>query len=158
MKKSSNSFSKSIVFIIILFILIQQVIPMVYIVDGSSMLPTYKEGQITLIDYYHFNSQYTFQDVVVIQLKSTHTKMIKRIIGVAGDHVQIIDNKLYINEIEIEEDYLYEPMQSKDMDFIIPENKFFVLGDNRNKSIDSRKLGLIDQEDILGKVIYVKEK
>ena len=158
MKKSSNSFSKPIVFIIILFILIQLVIPMIYIVDGSSMLPTYKEGQITLIDYYHFNSHYSFQDVVVIQLKSTHTKMIKRIIGIPGDHVQITDNKLYINEVEIEEDYLYESMESKDMDFIIPENKYFVLGDNRNQSIDSRKLGLIDQEDILGKVIYVKEK
>lgn len=155
MKKLSNPLPKYIIVLIVFFVVFQLFIPMVYIVDGDSMYPTYKDGQITIVDYYGVDKEYKNGDVVVIENLSQRTKMIKRIIGCGGDHVVIKDNQLYVNDVLLEEDYLYEPMINQDMDFIIQEGKYFVLGDNRNNSIDSRKLGLIDKEDIVGKVTDV---
>lgn len=154
MKKSSNSLPKYIFILIVFFVLFQLFIPMVYIVDGDSMYPTYKDGEITIVDYYGIEKNYENGDIVVINNKSSHTKMIKRIIGSEGDHVVIKDNLVYVNDVLLEEDYLNEPMINNDMDFIIQKEKYFVMGDNRNYSIDSRKLGLIDKEDIIGKVMY----
>ena len=67
----------------------------------------------------------------------------------------IKNNELFINDVQQTEDYILEKMNTKDMDFIIPENNLFVLGDNRgNDSIDSRQIGLIHTKNVLGKVIY----
>lgn len=154
MNGASKSLPKYIFVLIVFFVLFQLFLPMVYIVDGVSMEPTFNAGDITIIDYYGINKKFSNGDIVVINNDSQHTKMIKRIIGSEGDHVIIKDNQVYVNEELLEEDYLLEPMLNKDMDFIVQKNKFFVLGDNRNNSIDSRNIGLVDISDIIGKVIY----
>ena len=78
---------------------------------------------------------------------------IKRVIALPGEHVQIKDGKVYINEEELEENYLQEGIVTDIMgvgfdDFIVPENCIFAMGDNRNHSTDCRAFGCIPLEEI----------
>ena len=86
------------------------------------------------------------------------TSYIKRVIGLPGDHVQIKNGKVYINEEELEEDYLQPGIITDDAegifyDIIVPENTVFAMGDNRNSSVDCRGFGCIPLEKIEGKVL-----
>lgn len=86
------------------------------------------------------------------------TSYIKRVIGLPGDHVQIKNGKVYINEEELEEDYLQSGIITDDeegmfSDIIVPENTVFAMGDNRNSSVDCRAFGCIPLERIEGKVL-----
>ena len=85
------------------------------------------------------------------------TSYIKRVIGLPGEHVQIKDGKVYINDKELEEDYLQPGIVTDDFggifsDIIVPENTVFALGDNRNSSVDCRFFGCIPLDKIEGKV------
>ena len=96
------------------------------------------------------------QEVVI--LKQNAEILVKRVIGLPGDRLQIDNNVVFINDKELLEPYkILLPNRSiKYMDEIeIPENKYFVMGDNRNFSIDSRYFGFIDKKDILGRVFMV---
>ena len=86
------------------------------------------------------------------------TSYIKRVIGLPGDHVQIKNGKVYINEEELEEEYLQPGIITDDAegifyDIIVPENTVFAMGDNRNSSVDCRAFGCIPLEKIEGKVL-----
>ena len=83
---------------------------------------------------------------------------IKRVIALPGEHVQIKDEKVYINGEVLKEEYLAEgevtnPEGGQFIDLIVPENTVFVMGDNRDNSGDSRKFGCIPYEKIEGKVV-----
>lgn len=85
------------------------------------------------------------------------TSYIKRVIGLPGDHVVIQDGKVYINDEEIEEDYLQEGIVTDNghgncIDVVVPENCVFVMGDNRSQSTDSRCFGCIPLDKIESKV------
>ena len=84
---------------------------------------------------------------------------IKRVIGLPGDHVQIVDGKVYINGQILQEDYLAENVytgatDSEDhfFDIVVPENHVFAMGDNRRQSTDCRRFGCIPLEKIESKV------
>lgn len=84
---------------------------------------------------------------------------IKRVIGLPGEHVQIKDGKVYINDVELEESYLNENVytDSKDgafTDFVVPEGCVFAMGDNRSQSTDCRKFGCIPLNKIESKVLF----
>lgn len=81
---------------------------------------------------------------------------IKRVIGVAGDHIQIKDGKVYLNGVEQEEEYLREGIETTSEvydDIIVPEGYVFAMGDNRTKSTDCRAFGCIPIEKIESKVL-----
>ena len=123
-------------------------------VAGNSMYPTYKDCQIIFGDNVNENTDLEIGDVVVF--KSTETKgekYIKRIEAVPGDTVQIKDGILYRNGNRIDEGF--EDMEDAglfDKETKLGENEYFVLGDNRNKSIDSRDIGLVHRSSILYKI------
>ena len=81
---------------------------------------------------------------------------VKRIIGLPGDTVNIRDNQIYINNAEepLDEPYIAEPMKTPDASYAVPEGHYFMMGDNRNRSTDSRfsEVGFIPYDDIIGKV------
>ena len=104
---------------------------------------------------------YRFQDIErfdIVVIKMDDEYLIKRVIGLPGDHVQIKNGKVYINEEELEEDYLQPGIITDDAegifyDIIVPENTVFAMGDNRNSSVDCRAFGCIPLEKIEGKVL-----
>jgi signal peptidase I len=83
-------------------------------------------------------------------------KLVKRVIGVAGDEVDIKDGYVYLNGKKLEEPYTKGETMPKEfkLPFKVGENELFVLGDNRLVSKDSRKFGPIDYNQVEGKAIY----
>jgi len=127
-------------------------------VEGSSMEPSYQENDNILIS--HVNSEYERFDVVVIKMDSK-VYYIKRVIGLPGDYVEVIDNQLFINGYLQEQDFLAEDaitvcdvFGETSCSFLVPEGEYFVLGDNRQYSEDSRVFGTISEAQIEGKVVY----
>lgn len=90
-------------------------------------------------------------------LEINKTSYIKRIIGVSGDKIQIKNGKVYLNEEELQETYLVKgtiTSQSNYNEIVVPEGYVFVMGDNRNESMDSRDFGCIPVEKIEGVVWF----
>lgn len=132
-------------FIILYFVQISRVV-------GISMEPTYHEGNIVLVDkVFYKQSEPEHNDIVVV--KYGNEQIIKRVVAVSGDKLELKDNELYLNGELLEENYINEKMENNDFSYEIPEGKIFVMGDNRNHSIDSRIIGYIDfEDDVVGKV------
>ena len=129
-------------------------------VQMTSMVPTFKEGNIVLVDKVLYkNSSPQRNDIVIVDYVDAakkETYIIKRVIGIGGDHIDIKDNQVYLNGKLLEEDYINGVMtNNEDMSIDIPEGKVFVMGDNRNNSLDSRRLGYFDfKEDVVGEVFF----
>lgn len=90
-------------------------------------------------------------------LEVNKASYIKRVIALPGEHLQIKDGKVYINDVELQEDYLQPQITTSTencpfYDLVVPENCVFVMGDNRPESTDSRRFGCIPLEKIEGKV------
>ncbi|MDO5812657.1 MAG: signal peptidase I [Bacillota bacterium] len=127
-------------------------------VNGSSMENTYFQNNIVLIDKVFYKRQQPKRnDIIIVDYDDglDDTLIIKRVIAVGGDHLDIINNEVYINGKKIKENYIKEKMDTEDLSVDIPKGKVFVMGDNRNHSLDSRKLGYFDfKDDVIGKVFF----
>jgi len=149
---------KSYLIIILVVVVLRTFIITPVRVNGSSMVPNLKEGQILLLE--KVDKKYSRFDVVVIDYEENgkKEKIIKRIIGLPGDHVSYKNNTLYINNQKIEEPFIDGKTTDFDLSSLgsynVPENKYFVLGDNRPISKDSRYIGFIDEKNINGKIIF----
>ena len=106
---------------------------------------------------YNYNPANWFDNLIYNILELNKTSYIKRIIGIPGDRIQIIDKKVYLNGEELKEEYLEEKVTTGKFnynDIIVPEGYVFVMGDNRTGSIDSRIFGCIPIDRIEGKVKF----
>lgn len=144
----------SYVIIILVVVLVRTFIITPVRVVGSSMDKTLKEGEILLLE--KIDKKYKRYDIVVI--KENNERIIKRIIGMPGESVKIVEGVIYINGESIEDKYASSytgdfSLDKFDLD-VIPEDSYFVLGDNRIVSKDSRLLGPINKKKIQGKAIY----
>ena len=144
----------SYVIVIVLALLIKEYIFSPIKVNGSSMYPTLEDGDIMILNEigYHLNGINRF-DIVVV--KKDNDRIIKRVIGLPGETVSYKDNKLYINGNEVKEDFTHDITHNFDLSEIdvevIPEDYYFVVGDNRGNSKDSRMIGLVSKSEIKGK-------
>ena len=138
------------VLIIIAVILIRTFIITPVRVDGASMDQTLEDGQILLL-YKLANIDYG--DIVVLDEEKENEIIIKRIIGMPGDTVSIENNTVYVNDEEIEEDYAYGETSDYE-EITLEDDEYFILGDNRPISKDSRYFGPVKEDEIIGKVIF----
>ncbi|MCL2088347.1 MAG: signal peptidase I [Oscillospiraceae bacterium] len=128
-------------------------------IEGTSMIETLHEKDIVLVSDFLFEPK--FGDIVVLNLPSNFSKpIIKRIIGLPGDTIDIDDSEgiIYVNGKELDEPYTTSPTYRKshsiDYPLVVGEDMVYVLGDNRNGSTDSRSIDCIDKNAILGKAFF----
>lgn len=146
------------VIIIVVVILIRSFIITPVIVSGNSMKPNYNDGELLLVRKIGYNEK-TINRFDVVVIKKDKEEIIKRIIGLPGEHISYKNNKLYVNDKLISEEYTHLDTKDFNLEEIctcstIPEGKYLVLGDNRPISKDSRTIGLIDIKDIVGQSIF----
>ena len=145
---------------IIAFIFTQYIIVNAQVPTGS-MKNTIMEGDRLI----GFRLSYIFSkpergDIIIFKYPDDETQnFVKRVIGVPGDVVQIIHGTVYVNGEELDEPYLKEPMDDNETEetYVVPEGHYFVMGDNRNDSLDSRywKTSIyVSEKKILAKVIF----
>lgn len=123
-------------------------------VSGDSMYPNYKNGDVVVVSL--SKKEINRFDVVVFNDEETNKFLIKRVIGLPGERVQIIDDYILVNDVLID-DYVHVTMGTAGLakdEIELGENEYFVLGDNRTNSKDSRMLGAINVDDMIGKAVY----
>lgn len=133
-------------------------------VRERSMQPTVNDGDIVLVNK-AFYGEPERGDIIVFKSslkdeKGEEMRLIKRVIGISGDEITIRDNKVYVNNEPLNEEYIYENPAGIENTyeapnkFVVPEDKVYVLGDHREVSRDSRQLGAIDKDKIIGKAFF----
>lgn len=152
--KEKNKEILSYIIIIVVVLLIKTYIATPVKVNGNSMNNTLKDNDIMILDKitYRFQKIERF-DIVV--LKNGDDYLIKRVIGLPGETVEYKNNKLYINGKNVDEKFIHEKTDDFVMNEKIPDDCYFVVGDNRPISKDSRYIGVINKKDILGKTSLV---
>ena len=138
------------IIIVVVVVLIRTFIATPVRVDGDSMNKTFKNGDILIL--YKLSKINRF-DVIVLHEEKDNEKIIKRVIGMPGDTVAIKDGEIYIKKKKIDDKYAYG--MTSDYDRItLKSDEYFILGDNRLISKDSRYFGPIKEKEIKGKVIF----
>lgn len=142
-----------------------------FTVDGISMYPTLDGGNGANLDDDENNGETLFLNkmakikrgdiVVFVPDKGTFAgrTLVKRVIAIGGDHVQIKDNEVYLNGQLLVEDYTndQEPaIYDQDLDFYVEEGNVFCMGDNRNHSSDCRVFGQVSLDTVVGRCFLIK--
>lgn len=142
-------------------------------VEGSSMEPNFFTGERVYTNRLSewlgstpfgksLGLDYHIGDIIVFKSPSMDAPLIKRVIGMPGDSIELKDKKVYVNGKEIVEEYLPQGLTTGSGTYMkegevktVPDNHYFVMGDNRTVSLDSRyiQVGFIDRAWILGKVV-----
>lgn len=164
----------------VIALLINTFVLQTYKVQGQSMMPNVHENDYTVI--YKMSGNYDYNDIVIIDSRVQRDRTIrdslyenallslftgrrdeylwiKRVIGKPGDQLEFRDNKLYRNGELLDEPYINEQMRNNPNQIIdVPERHLFVMGDNRNHSSDSRFIGSIPFDHVIGKVVFRKSE
>lgn len=137
------------------------------VISGTSMEDTYQAKEFHLM-YNGFNLVPKHSDIVVIKYNNFNDRhwglvdgskkyslIIKRVIGVPGDTIEIRDNTVYLNHQKLDEPYLKAHEAFDDMEaYTLAQDEYFVMGDNRDESLDSRLIGPVYSEEIYGIIIF----
>ncbi len=128
-------------------------------VEGTSMMPGLVDQERIFINKYAYRlGPIERGDVVVFRYPGDSSKnYIKRIVGVPGDRIEIVRGAVMVNGTQLEEPYV--PSEFRDQrsmsEITMSANSYFVLGDHRNLSSDSRDFGMVEQDAIFGKAVFV---
>lgn len=152
-KKIGKEYGIYIILLIVVILLKIFVVSFI-VVNGTSMMNTLKNKDIMVLNKIIYQVQDIKRfDIIVIKEKDTY--IIKRVIGLPGEKIEYKNNKLYVNGRYIKEDFYHKKTDDFSLEELgtteVLENQYFVLGDNRTNSADSRMIGLIPKKDIMGK-------
>lgn len=123
---------------------------------SQTQMSTFDVDMNNPVAIYDYKPKGIFAKFSYYVLEFNKTSYIKRVIGVAGDHIKIESGKVYLNGQELNEPYLRDGIKTEQKvftDIIVPENCVFVMGDNRPQSMDSRSFGCIPLEKVESKVV-----
>ena len=125
-------------------------------VEGMSMAPTLEDQDRLIVNklIYRISSPRKGDIVMLYYPVNPDKSFVKRVIAEENDLVRIVDGRVYVNDVPLEDDYVPSEFRSHD-DFgplMIPEGYYFVMGDHRNNSSDSRHWGMVPKKYIIGKV------
>lgn len=166
--KNEDKVDKKVLVVLCVAILLRLFVVETVYVKGPSMEPNFHHGDIVALHKVGLKA-FDYGDVLVCRIDENGEKknIIKRVVGLPGDTIefsstQVNDRTFYTlvrNGEEIEEDYAKESMTgigNMNYPLTVPEGKCFVMGDNRNQSLDSRKkvIGLVADDTIKGKVVF----
>ena len=148
-----------------------------FIVDGISMYPTLDGGNGAIIEG-NSDEERTNGEVLYLNKKATvkrgdivvftpdwivddntgkYASLVKRVIALGGDHIQITDGKVYINDELLDEPYINsDSVMVDEIDLIVPDGQMFCMGDNRSHSADSRVYGCASLDSLVGKCFLIK--
>ena len=149
----------SIIIAVALVLVIYNYVGQLVRVDGASMQPTLYTDQrvlVTKIPYWN-DENIERVDIVITKYPGSKENFVKRIVALPGDTIRITDGILYINDTAIDEPYIKEEMYTDYQETTIPEGYYFVMGDNRNNSKDSRSssVGALPREMIQGRAYAI---
>ena len=167
MKEEIVSWIKAIAIAFVLSLLMRQFIFTATTVYGESMAPTFQSGDVVIVSKVN---EINRSDMIVFDAPDSDEGelYIKRVIGVPGDSIEVRDDRLYINGKLVEEPYLEQNKQNASLGYFtenftlddytgkskVPEGYVFVMGDNRLISKDSRLIGFIALDKVIGEVVF----
>lgn len=125
-------------------------------VDGFSMRPTLEDGEFVLVNKMSYRfGEFSRGDIIVFHFPVNPAEdLVKRVIGLPGDHVLVQNNQVFVNGQLLNEPYIAQsPLYSGE--WTIADGNLFVLGDNRNNSNDSKDWGLLPEDKVVGKAILI---
>ncbi|UJL47593.1 signal peptidase I [Virgibacillus sp. NKC19-16] len=155
-----------IIFTLVLVVVFRSLFFASYEVDGESMEPTLNDGNLLMVNTFIYDITEVDRFDVIVFHANQQADYVKRVIGLPGDTVEYKNDSLYVNGEHWDEAFLESYAQASDStpftnDFTlteitgkeeVPEGKLFVMGDNRQDSLDSRSFGFISAEQLVGKV------
>jgi signal peptidase I len=161
---SAISWFRDLVFSVLIAVVLIVFIYQPVKVEGTSMMPTLTDQERIFINKFTYRfglGSIERGDTVVFWYPQDVSKSyIKRVIGIPGDHVRIEGGRVYVNGAALVENYV--PAENRDSsswhdgeEQVVPEGRYFVLGDHRNQSSDSRMWGYVPRENIYGKAVFV---
>jgi signal peptidase I len=152
-------FAKWLVILAVLLSLVHYFLITIYIVDGASMDPTFKSGEVGVL------SKITYElgnpkrgDVVVVKYPGDpeHKRYVKRVIGMPGEVITVQIGGVFINNKSLAESYLGQTVATvKDGTWKLGKDEYFLMGDNRLNSNDSRYFGPVEKRFIIGKTVWI---
>jgi len=151
-------FIKTTVAVVILALAIRLFVVQPFIVEGQSMLPTFENNDYLITEKVSYTLRAPQRGEIIIfhPPDNASVNYIKRIVGLPGDQIEVKDGNVYINSQKISESYLTSDKQTQattqNLNVKLKENEYFVLGDNRNHSRDSREIGPIPKQNIVSKI------
>lgn len=123
-------------------------------VQGSSMYPTLQNGEMGVSFIITRNIGVDRFDIVIIEPKAGTDRLVKRVIGLPNERISYQDNKLYVNDVYVEEYFLNDTFTA-DFEVVLAENEYFCMGDNRLYSSDSRYYGPFLKEEIIATHAFI---
>lgn len=123
--------------------------------DGPSMLPTYESHALKIVN----RLSYTFRrpargDVVAIRLAGPSLVYVKRIVGLPGERVALLGGVVHVNGLPLDEPYVQYKRPWDRPEVTLGAHEYFVVGDNRGMSQGAHKFGVVDEERILGSLVF----
>ena len=126
-------------------------------VDGFSMLPTLQDGEFVLVNKlaYRLGSPARGDIIVFRSTTVADLDLVKRVIGLPGDHLTSRGNTIYVNGAPLKETWTHtEPLGPAIGNVTVPPNSYFMMGDNHADSCDSRTWGFVPRSDLIGKAFF----
>lgn len=153
-------FIRNILLFLVVFLLLKITLNVrICKIEQQSMFPTLENGQwtLTINDSVLFDISINRGSIVTFRRDYIcgSNLLVKRVIGMPGDNIKIENGEVFVNGVDISEPYLLFPnVKSEHVVLTVPRDKYFVMGDNRPYSYDSRHFGCINKIQIVGKVVW----